>query len=48
MTDIFIVSGACTAIGTFGGSLASFRSRHASFSLVPLLPVSRHSITMTL
>ena len=25
MTDIFIVSGARTAIGTFGGSLASFR-----------------------
>ena len=25
MTDIFIVSGARTAIGTFGGSLAGFR-----------------------
>ena len=25
MTDIFIVNGARTAIGTFGGSLSSFR-----------------------
>ena len=25
MTDIFIVAGARTAIGTFGGSLAGFR-----------------------